>query len=56
MKTPREELDDVPGTFVFDRDRCRQGFHLNMFFTSLLKASNRDEFLADEKNISISTS
>jgi len=33
---------------VFDRDRCRQGLHLNTFFTSLLKPENRAEFLTDE--------
>ena len=49
MKTIKEELEDIPGTYVFTRDRCRQGLHLNMFFTSLLKAANREEFLADEK-------
>jgi len=47
-KTAREQLQDIPGTFVFDRDRCRQGLHLNTFFTTLLKAANREEFLSDE--------
>lgn len=45
----KEELEDIPGTYVFNRDRCRQGLHLNLFFTSLLKAENREEFLADER-------
>jgi protocatechuate 4,5-dioxygenase, alpha chain len=49
MSNNRDELEKIPGTFVFNRDRCREGFHLNMFFTSLLKPENREAFLADEK-------
>ena len=49
MPTPKEQLEDIPGTYVFTRERCQQGMHLNMFFVSLLKAPNREEFLADEK-------
>lgn len=49
MPTIKEQLEDIPGTYVFNRERCRQGLHLNLFFTSLLKANNRAEFLADER-------
>jgi protocatechuate 4,5-dioxygenase, alpha chain len=42
------EYDDIPGTFVFDGRRSRQGYHLNMFCMSLNDAANRDAFRADE--------
>lgn len=47
-KTVKEQLDDIPGTYVFTKDRARLGLHLNMFFSSLLKAENREEFQRDE--------
>jgi protocatechuate 4,5-dioxygenase, alpha chain len=47
MGTERE-YDDIPGTFVFDGRRSRQGYHLNMFCMSLNDAANRDAFRADE--------
>ena len=34
------------------RQRSRQGYHLNMFCMSLMKAENREAFKADEPNIS----
>jgi protocatechuate 4,5-dioxygenase alpha subunit len=43
------EYDDIPGTWVFDAQRARKGYHLNAFFYSLMKAENRAEFLADER-------
>jgi protocatechuate 4,5-dioxygenase alpha chain len=43
-----KEYDDIPGTFVFDAERSRQGYHLNMFCMSLMKAENRKSFKADE--------
>jgi protocatechuate 4,5-dioxygenase alpha chain len=43
-----KEYDDIPGTFVFDADRSRQGYHLNMFCMSLMKAENRAAFKANE--------
>ena len=49
MLTPKEQLENIPGTCIFTRERCQQGMHLNMFFVSLLKAANREEYLADEK-------
>jgi len=33
---------------VFDAERSRQGYHLNMFCMSLMKAENRTAFKADE--------
>ncbi len=44
-----EQLDDIPGTFVFDGRRSRQGYALNMFCMSLLKEANRDAFRAAEE-------
>lgn len=43
MREPRE-FDDIPGTYVFDGQRTRQGFWLNMFCKSLDDVSNRDRF------------
>jgi protocatechuate 4,5-dioxygenase alpha chain len=44
-----EEFDDIPGTTVFTTQRSRQGFHLNQFCMSLMKAENRERFRADER-------
>jgi protocatechuate 4,5-dioxygenase alpha chain len=33
---------------VFDADRSRRGYHLNMFCMSLMKPENREAFRADE--------
>jgi len=41
--------DDIPGTIVFDADRSRAGYHLNMFCMSLMKADNRAAFKAFER-------
>jgi protocatechuate 4,5-dioxygenase, alpha chain len=46
--TGGKDYDDIPGTYVFDADRSRQGYHLNMFCMSLMKAENRKAFKADE--------
>ena len=43
------DYEDIPGTWVFDAQRARKGYHLNAFFYSLMKAENRAEFLADER-------
>jgi protocatechuate 4,5-dioxygenase alpha chain len=43
------EFDDIPGTRVFTAARARQGYHLNQFAMSLMKAENRERFKADEK-------
>ena len=44
-----EEFDDIPGTTVFTTKRSRQGFQLNQFCMSLMKAENRERFRADER-------
>jgi protocatechuate 4,5-dioxygenase alpha chain len=49
MSKKVEEYEDIPGTWVFDAERARQGYHLNAFLYSLMKAENRAEFLADER-------
>jgi protocatechuate 4,5-dioxygenase alpha chain len=49
MSKRPQEYEDIPGTWVFDAERARRGYHLNAFFYSLMKAENRAEFLADER-------
>ena len=46
----KKEYDDIPGTFVFDADRGREGYQLNQFCISLRLQKNRDEFNADEES------
>jgi protocatechuate 4,5-dioxygenase, alpha chain len=52
METPmaraQHDYDDIPGTFVFDAERSRQGFGINMFCMSLMKDENRRAFKANE--------
>lgn len=43
------EFDDIPGTRVFTAQRARQGYHLNQFAMSLMKAENRARWKADER-------
>ncbi len=40
---------DVPGTTIFDADQSHKGYWLNQFCMSLMKAGNRDDFLADPR-------
>src|SRR5882724_7963975 len=48
-KEPKEnEYEDIPGTFVFNADRSRQGYGINMFCMSLMKAENRKAFKDNE--------
>jgi protocatechuate 4,5-dioxygenase alpha chain len=44
-----EAFEDVPGTTLFNAQRSRQGYHLNMFCMSLMKAENREAFKKDER-------
>ncbi|MCC6888110.1 MAG: protocatechuate 4,5-dioxygenase subunit alpha [Hyphomicrobiales bacterium] len=44
----QQDYDDIPGTFVFDAERSRQGFGINMFCMSLMKEENRKAFRANE--------
>jgi len=46
--TAKQDYEDIPGTWVFDAQRARKGYHLNQFLYSLMKAENRKAFLADE--------
>jgi protocatechuate 4,5-dioxygenase, alpha chain len=50
MTTERvdQPYDDIPGTFVFDAERSRRGYHVNMFCMSLMKDENRKAFKANE--------
>ena len=44
----QHDYDDIPGTTVFDAERARRGYHLNMFCMALMKAENRAAFKADQ--------
>lgn len=46
---PEKDYEDIPGTFVFDADRGREGYHLNQFCISLRLQVNRDAFNAGEE-------
>jgi protocatechuate 4,5-dioxygenase, alpha chain len=46
--TKRHDYDDIPGTFVFDAERSRRGYGINMFCMSLMKEENRKAFKANE--------
>jgi protocatechuate 4,5-dioxygenase, alpha chain len=48
MARERHDYDDIPGTFVFDAERSRQGYGINMFCMSLMKDGNRKAFKANE--------
>jgi len=48
MAREQHDYDDIPGTFVFDQERSRQGYGINMFCMSLMKDENRKAFKANE--------
>jgi len=48
MTAYTDQFDDIPGTRVFTARRAKQGYHLNQFCMSLMKAENRARFKADE--------
>ena len=48
MAREQHEYDDIPGTFVFDAERSREGYGINMFCMSLMKDENRRAFKANE--------
>ena len=48
MAREPHDYDDIPGTFVFDAEKCRRGYGINMFCMSLMKDENRKAFRADE--------
>ena len=43
-----EELNDIPGTTIFNAMRSRQAYHLHKFYMSLMDPANRDAFRQDE--------
>ena len=48
MARKAQDYDDIPGTFVFDAERSREGYGINMFCMSLMKDDNRKAFKANE--------
>jgi protocatechuate 4,5-dioxygenase, alpha chain len=48
MAREQHDYDDIPGTFVFDAERSRQGYGINMFCMSLMQDENRKAFKANE--------
>src|SRR5271157_991863 len=50
MRMARQEkvYDDIPGTYVFDAERSREGYAINMFCMSLMKDDNRRAFKVNE--------
>lgn len=47
-KSKDNDYEDIPGTFVFNAARSRQGYGINMFCMSLMKDANRKAFKANE--------
>ena len=48
MARHAQDYDDIPGTFVFDAERSREGYGINMFCMSLMKDENRKAFKTNE--------
>ncbi len=48
MAGEHHDYDDIPGTYVFDQERSRQGYGINMFCMSLMQEENRKAFKANE--------
>src|SRR5437879_1241581 len=48
MARKAQDYDDIPGTFLFDAERSRLGYGINMFCMSLMKDENRKAFKANE--------
>ncbi len=46
--TESRDYDDIPGTYVYDARRGREGYALNMFCMSLNRAENRQSFKDNE--------
>jgi len=47
MSAPRD-YEDIPGTYVYDAERGRLGYAMNMFCMSLNQPANRAAFKANE--------
>lgn len=45
--TDKDNFEDIPGTYLFDGKRCKEGYHLSMFCKSLDKVDNREAFRDD---------
>lgn len=43
------ELEDIPGTRVYNGKRARQGYWINQFAMSLMTPENRERWKADER-------
>lgn len=43
----KKDYENIPGTYVFDADRSREGYHLNMFCISMRQAKNREAMKED---------
>ena len=48
MARKAQIYDDIPGTYVFDAERSREGYGINMFCMSLMKDDNRKAFKDNE--------
>jgi len=48
MNTPRQVLDDIPGTPLFDGRSARRGYALNKMCYSFNHEASRRDFVADE--------
>ena len=48
----KKDYEDIPGTFVFDTERGRMGYHLNSFCISLRLQVNRDAFKQESRSVS----
>ncbi|WP_375266969.1 protocatechuate 4,5-dioxygenase subunit alpha [Planktotalea sp.] len=45
----KKDYEDIPGTFIFDADKGREGYQLNQFCISLRLQKNRDMFGENEE-------
>ena len=48
MAREQHDYDYIHGTFVFDAEKSRQGYGINMFCMSLMKEENRKAFKGNE--------
>lgn len=44
-----QDYHDIPGTYVFDAEQSRKGYHLNMFCMTLRQKDNRESFKTNEE-------
>ena len=44
-----KQFEDIPGTRIYTAARARNGYHLNQFAMSLMKAENRERWKAGER-------